>query len=264
MFEVFTVPCRECRLGGAGVMATGPILGLGSGTVGEVKATVLVVEDDLAVRTLLRLLLEDEGYGVVEAATGVAAVDRFATESVDLVLLDVRMPGLDGFEVCRRIRRTSMVPIIMVTAQHDSHDIVAGLEVGADDYVTKPFVDRELLARVRVQLRRRTEERETSVVLSFGSLELHVDEGRVTLAGEELALTKTEFRLLCHFAQQPKRVWNRDQLLVHVWGYDYSGDGRLVDTHIARLRAKIERDPTDPQIIQTVRGLGYRFNAPSG
>lgn len=221
-----------------------------------------MVEDDRAVRTLVRLLLEDEGYTVIEAASGTAAVERLGVETVDLVLLDLRLPGLDGFEVCRRVRRTSNVPIIMVTAQHDSHNIVAALELGADDYITKPFVDRELLARVRVQLRRRGEDRSAPSVVHIGDIELRVEEGRVTKEGQELSLTKTEYQLLCHFAQQANRVWTRDQLLEHIWGYTYSGDSRLVDTHVARLRAKIERDPADPQIIQTVRGIGYRLTVP--
>jgi DNA-binding response OmpR family regulator len=222
---------------------------------------VMVVEDDHSVRALVRLLLEDEGLVVVEAATGQQAVDRFDAESVDLVLLDIRLPGLNGFDVCRQLRRMSDVPIIMVTAQNDSHDVVAGLEVGADDYVTKPFNDRELLARVRAQLRRRHGDLGTpSAVLTVGDIEVRVDEGRVMKAGEPVALTKSEFHLLVHLAQNPNRVWSRDQLLDHVWGYAYNGDGRLVDTHVARLRAKIEDTPATPTIIHTVRGLGYRLS----
>jgi DNA-binding response OmpR family regulator len=222
---------------------------------------VMVVEDDHSVRALVRLLLEDEGLLVVEAATGQQAVDRFDAESVDLVLLDIRLPGLNGFDVCRQLRRLSDVPIIMVTAQNDSHDVVAGLEVGADDYVTKPFNDRELLARVRAQLRRRHGDMgASSAVLTVGDIEVRVDEGRVMKAGEPVALTKSEFHLLVHLAQNPNRVWSRDQLLDHVWGYAYNGDGRLVDTHVARLRAKIEDTPATPTIIHTVRGLGYRLS----
>ncbi len=221
---------------------------------------VLLVEDDHTVRALVRLLLEDEGLTVVEASTGLQAVERFATEHVDLVLLDVRLPGLSGFEVCRQLRRTSAVPIIMVTAQQDSHDVVAGLELGADDYVTKPFNDRELMARVRAQLRRRQGAvGTTNEVVSSGDLTIKIDEGHVLKAGSRVPLTRIEFRLLCHFATNPNRVWSRSQLLEHVWGYPYDGDGRVVDTHIARLRAKIEDDPTNPLYIETVRGLGYRM-----
>ncbi len=221
---------------------------------------VLLVEDDHTVRALVRLLLEDEGLTVVEASTGLQAVERFATEHVDLVLLDVRLPGLSGFDVCRQLRRTSAVPIIMVTAQQDSHDVVAGLELGADDYVTKPFNDRELMARVRAQLRRRQGAvGTTNEVVSSGDLTIKIDEGHVLKAGSRVPLTRIEFRLLCHFATNPNRVWSRSQLLEHVWGYPYDGDGRVVDTHIARLRAKIEDDPTNPLYIETVRGLGYRM-----
>jgi len=221
---------------------------------------VLLVEDDHTVRALVRLLLEDEGLTVVEASTGLQAVERFATEHVDLVLLDVRLPGLSGFDVCRQLRRTSAVPIIMVTAQQDSHDVVAGLELGADDYVTKPFNDRELMARVRAQLRRRQGAvGTTNEVVSSGDLTIKIDEGHVLKAGSRVPLTRIEFRLLCHFATNPNRVWSRSQLLEHVWGYPYDGDGRVVDTHIARLRAKIEDDPTNPLYIETVRGIGYRM-----
>ncbi|MDP2292525.1 MAG: response regulator transcription factor [Actinomycetota bacterium] len=219
---------------------------------------VLVVEDDDTVRTLLRMLLEDEGMTVTEAASGTQALERFDKSSFDLVLLDLRLPGVSGFDVCRQIRRVSDVPVVMVTAQQDSHDIVAGLELGADDYVTKPFNDRELLARIRVQLRRKggTTQGDRFTV---GTLEVAPEEGTVTRAGVPIALTRTEFQLLCHFARHPNRVWNRDQLLRQVWGYEHTGDGRVVDTHVARLRTKIEHDPANPQLIQTVRGLGYKM-----
>lgn len=219
---------------------------------------VLVVEDDETVRTLLRMLLEDDGLAVTEASSGAQAIERFDCSGFELVLLDLRLPGLNGFDVCRHIRRTSEVPIIMVTAQQDSHDIVAGLELGADDYVTKPFNDRELLARIRVQLRRKASTTQEEH-LSIGQLEVAPSEGTVKLAGELVALTRTEFQLLCHFARYPNRVWSRDQLLQQVWGYEHTGDGRVVDTHVARLRVKIEADPSNPQLVQTVRGLGYKM-----
>ncbi len=221
---------------------------------------MLLVEDDHTLRALMRMLLEDEGLKVVEASTGLQAVERFGAEHIDLVLLDVRLPGLSGFEVCRQLRRTSGVPIIMVTAQQDSHDVVAGLELGADDYVTKPFNDRELMARVRTQLRRQQGAvGGTSEVVSLGDLTVKIDEGHALKSGVRVQLTRIEFRLLCHFASNPNRVWSRSQLLEHVWGYPYDGDGRVVDTHIARLRAKIEDDPTNPRYVETVRGLGYRM-----
>lgn len=223
---------------------------------------VLVVEDDHTVRSLVRLLLEDEGLEVVEAATGTEAVERFDPDEIAVVLLDVRLPGMNGFDVCRSMRRISDVPIIMVTAQNDSHDIVAGLELGADDYVTKPFDDRELVARVRAQLRRhrRTASR-SGRVMTVGPIEIRVDEGRVLKRGAEVSLTKTEFQLLCHLTENPNRVWSREQLLAHVWGYPYGGDGRLVDTHVARLRSKVDDPDAPASVIQTVRGLGYRAGA---
>jgi len=225
---------------------------------------VLLVEDDHTVRALVRMLLEDEGLTVTEAATGTDAVAQFEADPADLVLLDLRLPGMSGFDVCRQIRRQSDVPIVMVTAQQDSHDVVAGLELGADDYITKPFNDRELLARVRAQLRRRHASTPAELkVQRVGNITIHLDEGRVTKDDVDVPLTKTEFRLLAHLAAQPNRVWSRDQLLDHVWGYPGDSDGRVVDTHIARLRAKIEDDPAQPALVQTVRGLGYRLTLPT-
>jgi DNA-binding response OmpR family regulator len=168
---------------------------------------------------------------------------------------------MHGFEVCRQLRRTSGVPIIMVTAQQDSHDVVAGLECGADDYVTKPFNDRELIARVRAQLRRRPTSGRPGDVIRSGDVEIRVAEGAVFKAGTEVKLTKTEFHLLVQLAQSPNHVWSRDQLLDDVWDYQYTGDGRLVDTHVRRLRMKVETDPQQPEVIVTVRGLGYKFEA---
>jgi two-component system response regulator MtrA len=220
---------------------------------------VLIVEDDDAVRLVLRLLLEDEGLAVAEAATGDRAIAEFRQQDVGVVLLDLRLPGMHGFDVCREIRRTSGVPIIMVTAQQDSHDVVAGLECGADDYVTKPFNDRELVARVRAQLRRWPSSPAATGVIRSGDVEIRVNEGAVLKAGRQIRLTKTEFHLLVRLAQSPNQVFSRDQLLEHVWGYRYTGDGRLVDTHIRRLRTKIESDPQNPTVVLTVRGLGYKF-----
>jgi len=185
----------------------------------------------------------------------------FLRQPSDVVLIDIMLPGIDGFELCRTIRRTSDVPIVMVTARADTHDVVAGLEAGADDYLTKPFAPKELSARIRALLRRARPSSPGHSRLVFGDLEIVPDEGKVVRAGEELHLTKTEFRLLCELAQNPGRVYSREHLLDHVWGYDYFGDGRLVDVHIRRLRTKVEADAANPRHVVTVRGLGYRLQA---
>jgi DNA-binding response OmpR family regulator len=224
---------------------------------------ILSVEDDERIRTAVKLALEDEGWVMVEAETGEQALEAFARQPTDVVLIDIMLPGIDGFEVCRSLRRSSDVPIIMVTARADTHDVVAGLEAGADDYLTKPFAPKELSARIRALLRRaRTPEHApTGQVLRFGDLEVIPDEGVVRRGGEEIHLTKTEFRLLVELAQSPGRVFNRETLLERVWGYGYFGDGRLVDVHVRRLRTKVEADPANPRHVVTVRGLGYKLQA---
>jgi len=219
---------------------------------------LLVVEDDHVIRSLLRMLFEDEGYDVVEAADGPSALTEFGTGGIDLVILDLRLPGMSGFDVCREIRRTSNVAIIIVSAQQDSHDIVAGLELGADDYVTKPFNDRELLARVRAQLRN-TVRSGGGESMTVGDMDIRPSEGVVLQNGNPVQLTKTEFHLLCHLAQHANQVLSRSQLLEAVWDYSYAGDGRLVDTHMARLRAKVEHTPSEPEHLITVRGIGYKL-----
>ena len=231
---------------------------------------ILMVEDDERIRTSTRMALEDEGYEVDEADTAEAALEVFESRAPDVVLIDLMLPGMDGFECCRAIRRTSAVPIIMVTARSDTHDVVAGLEAGADDYVTKPFVTKELAARIRAHLRRS----QVSVgagpggagtglpgaaVWSFGDVEVAPDAGEVRKAGRPVHLTRTEFRLLCELADNAGRVLSREQLLEAVWGYDYFGDSRLVDVHVRRLRTKIEDNPASPRHVVTVRGLGYKL-----
>lgn len=225
--------------------------------------SLLFIEDDDQIRLALSMALEDEGYEVREAADGQAGLDAFAQREADLVLLDLRLPDLSGFEVCRALRARSIVPIIIITAQTDTYDLVAGLEAGADDYITKPVVPKELAARIRALLRRVQLQGSSTAHRGarFGDVELRRDQGIVTKGGHELSLTKTEYRLLCEFADHPGAVLSRDQLLERVWGYEYLGDSRLVDAHVRRLRLKIEDQPDDPHLIVTVRGLGYRLLA---
>lgn len=220
---------------------------------------ILTVEDDERIRTSVRLALEDEGWTVEEATDGEAAIAAWSRTPADVVLIDIMLPGIDGFEVCRQIRRQSDVPIIMVTARADTHDVVAGLEAGADDYLTKPFAPKELSARIRAMLRRTRSTETGASRLVFGDLEIVPQEGVVTMGGEQLHLTKTEFRLLVELAANPGRVFSREALLERVWGHGYFGDGRLVDVHIRRLRTKVESDPANPRHVVTVRGLGYKL-----
>lgn len=220
---------------------------------------ILTVEDDERIRTAVRLALEDEGWDVDEAETGEDALASFGAQPADVVLIDIMLPGIDGFDVCRSIRRMSDVPIVMVTARADTHDVVAGLEAGADDYLTKPFAPKELSARIRALLRRARTHEIASTHLSFGDLEIIPEEGVVLRDGRETHLTKTEFRLLIELASPAGRVLSREELLEKIWGYGYFGDGRLVDVHIRRLRTKIETDPANPRHVITVRGMGYKL-----
>ena len=226
-----------------------------------VATRILTVEDDERIRTAVKLALEDEGWTVEESETGEDALDTFSRNPTDVVLIDIMLPGIDGFELCRNLRRSSDVPIIMVTARADTHDVVAGLEAGADDYLTKPFAPKELSARIRALLRRVRSPEPAQAQLRFGDLEIVPDEGVVTVAGREVHLTKTEFRLLCELAANAGRVFSREVLLERVWGYGYFGDGRLVDVHIRRLRTKVESDAANPRHVVTVRGLGYKLQA---
>ncbi len=220
---------------------------------------MLLVEDDPRVRRVLHLALQDEGYVVVEAATGDDGLRALEGSAPDVVLLDLMLPDTDGFAVCRRIRRESNVPVIMVTARTDSHDVVAGLEAGADDYVTKPLVAKELSARIRALLRRTEPLNGGPRCVRSGDLEVHLDEGFVVRDGEPVDLTRTEFRLIAELAQAAGKVCSREYLLERVWGYGYFGDGRIVDVHVRRLRGKVERDPANPKRVVTARGLGYRL-----
>jgi DNA-binding response OmpR family regulator len=229
--------------------------------MGAVGTRILTVEDDERIRTAVKMALEDEGWSVEETANGEDALEAFTREPADVVLIDIMLPGMDGFEVCRSIRRSSDVPIVMVTARADTHDVVAGLEAGADDYLTKPFAPKELSARIRALLRRIRPTQTGHQKLAFGDLEIIPDEGKVTLGKREVHLTKTEFRLLCELASNPGRVFSRESLLDKVWGYGYFGDGRLVDVHVRRLRTKIEADAANPRHVVTVRGLGYRLQS---
>ncbi len=225
--------------------------------------TLLFIEDDEAIRTALQLVLEDEGYEVAVAGDGETGIKMFGQLAPDLILLDLRLPDISGFEVCRAIRRTSITPIIMVTAQTDTSDLVNGFDAGADDYVTKPVVPKELAARIRAALRRtQTSDPSPSNAKSLdkiGDVEIDRNMSIVRKNGLEVALTKTEYRLLVEFADHPGMVLSRDQLLERVWGYEYLGDSRLVDAHVRRLRVKVETQPEEPTMIVTVRGMGYRL-----
>ena len=222
---------------------------------------ILTVEDDERIRTSLRMALEDEGWSVEEASNGEEAIAAFRRRPADVVLIDIGLPDIDGFELCRLLRRSSSVPIIMITAREDTHDIVAGLEAGADDYLTKPFAPKELSALIRAMLRRVRPAAPALSSLHFNDLEVIPEGGVVLLQGERISLSKTELRLLVELASNPGETVSREQLLESVWGLDYFGDSRLVDVHIRRLRTKIEPDPANPRRILTVRGQGYKLQS---
>jgi DNA-binding response OmpR family regulator len=224
-------------------------------------AEILLVEDDPSVQEAVSLALEGDGHRVRVAGTGPDGLERWRAGRPDLILLDLMLPGLDGFEVCRRIRATDHVPIIMLTARTDAIDIVVGLESGADDYVTKPFESRVLLARIKAVLRRQQRQPDDAV-LRFGDLEIDVPGMAVAKAGHEVHLTPTELKLLLVLARRPGQVFTRELLLEQVWDYSYLGDSRLVDVCVQRLRAKVEDDAANPTLIQTVRGAGYKLVPP--
>lgn len=221
---------------------------------------VLIVDDDAALSEMLQIVLRQEGYETIRAATGDAALTVFARHRPDLVLLDLMLPGIDGVSVCRQIRAQSGVPIVMLTAKSDTADVVAGLEAGADDYVAKPFRTQELVARIRTRLRRAPEEDEDTH--QIGDLTISVSGHSVRRGNELLNLTPLEFELLLALAKRPQQVMSREALLDEVWGYRHSADTRLVNVHVQRLRAKVEKDPENPEIIVTVRGIGYRAGEP--
>jgi two-component system response regulator RegX3 len=223
---------------------------------------ILLVEDETALSEPLAFLLEREGYEVEVAADGRDAVAAFDRAGADLVLLDLMLPGIPGTEVCRELRTRSSVPIIMLTAKDSEVDIVVGLELGADDYITKPYSTRELLARIRAVLRRRVEALEyDEAVLEGGRVRMDVDRHTVEVEGAAVQMPLKEFELLELLMRNPGRVLTRGQLIDRVWGSDYFGDTKTLDVHIKRIRSKIERTPSEPVQLVTVRGLGYRFEA---
>ena len=221
---------------------------------------ILIVEDEPSLSEPLSFLLRREGYETEIAADGREALAAFDRDGADLVLLDLMLPGLPGTEVCRELRTRSSVPIIMLTAKDSEVDIVVGLELGADDYVTKPYSTRELLARIRAVLRRRIEVDDLDEsVLEVGGVRMDVDRHAVSVGGKEVPMPLKEFELLELLMRNPGRVLTRGQLIDRVWGSDYFGDTKTLDVHIKRIRSRIEKHPSDPSMLMTVRGLGYRF-----
>ncbi len=220
---------------------------------------ILVVDDEQSIRTIVEYALKDAGFEVVTAARGDDALAAMTRDQVDLVVLDVMLPGMDGLEVCRRIRAERNVPIIMLSARGEELDKVLGLELGADDYVTKPFSPRELVSRVKANLRRGRMDGEHEDSLRFGDLEIDPVARAVTRADVDVTLTLSEFEILVKLARSPRRVFTRQELMDHLWKGTFYGDLRSVDVHVRHLRQKIERDASNPQLIRTVRGVGYAF-----
>ena len=225
-------------------------------------ATILVVDDDPAISEMLTIVLESEGFHPIAVTDGNEAVPAFREHEPDLILLDMMLPGMNGVDICRTIRTESSVPIVMLTAKTDTVDVVLGLESGADDYITKPFKHKELIARIRARLRpavaSHDDAADSAESIVIGDLHIDTSEHTVTRNGEEIALTPLEFDLLLEMSRKPGQVHTRESLLEKVWGYKHASDTRLVNVHVQRLRAKIEKDPEDPQIVLTVRGVGYK------
>jgi two-component system, OmpR family, response regulator MtrA len=222
-------------------------------------ARILVVDDDVALAEMISIVLRGEGYVPIQAFDGKEALDLFPDAKPDLVLLDVMLPGLDGIQVCSAIREMSGVPVIMLTAKGDTTDVVRGLESGADDYVVKPFNPKELVARIRTRLRPTSAS--VARVIVVGDVTIDVPAHEVTRGESRVNLTPLEFELLVTLALKPEQVFTREMLLEQVWGYHYKADTRLVNVHVQRLRAKVEQDPENPVIVQTIRGVGYRAGA---
>lgn len=217
---------------------------------------ILVVDDDPAIAEMLTIVLEAEGFDPVAVMDGNDAVPTFERLQPDLILLDLMLPGMNGVDICRTIRQNSTVPIVMLTAKTDTVDVVLGLESGADDYITKPFKPKELIARIRARLRR--SDSEPSEVIEVGDLTIDIPGHTVKRGDQEISLTPLEFSLLATLARRPQEVFTREELLREVWGYRNAADTRLVNVHVQRLRAKIEKDPENPHIVLTVRGVGYK------
>lgn len=232
------------------------------------ERTILVIEDEQNINDILTFSLGKEGYKTLSALDGIKGLEMALTQNPDLILLDVMLPGLDGWEVCKKVREQSQVPIIMLTAREDEVDKVLGLELGADDYITKPYSMRELAARVKANLRRSTAQapaapevtNENQDTIVSGDLTINIDRYEVSKNGNVIDITLREFELLKFLAQQPGKIFSREKLLENVWGYEYYGDVRTVDVTVRRLREKIEDDPSMPKYIITKRGVGYYFN----
>ncbi len=230
------------------------------------ERTILIIEDEQNISDILTFSLNKEGYKTMAALDGIKGLEMALSENPDLILLDVMLPGMDGFEVCKKVRETSQVPIIMLTAREDEVDKVLGLELGADDYITKPYSMRELTARVKANLRRSSvqilpeNEPENQDTINSGELSINVERYEVSKNGKIIDITLREFELLKFLAMQPDKIFSREKLLENVWGYEYYGDVRTVDVTVRRLREKIEDDPSMPKYIITKRGVGYYFN----
>jgi two-component system response regulator MtrA len=226
----------------------------------DMKSRVLVVDDDPALAEMLTIVLRGEGFDTAVVSDGTRALPAVRELRPDVVLLDLMLPGMNGIDVCRAIRSESGVPIVMLTAKSDTVDIVLGLESGADDYVVKPFKPKELVARIRARVRRT--DNEPAEQLSIGDVTIDVPAHQVVRAGEQIALTPLEFDLLVALARKPRQVFTREVLLEQVWGYRHAADTRLVNVHVQRLRSKVERDPEHPEVVLTVRGVGYKAGPP--